>query len=77
MASTTVATSNYEVVAISSNIAITLPRIIRIANSSRYWWVKTMAGPYNSSTSAQSWVDNNGNGGIGSIDCVPSGSDVY
>lgn len=72
-----VAGSNYEV--INWATVPTLPVVIRTtggANPAKYWAVSIMAGGYATSGEAQAWIDANGNGGVGSIECVPSGSTV-
>ena len=73
-----VAGSNYEVID-WTNTVVALPYVIRTtggANPARYWAVDIMAGGYATSAEAQDWIDVNGNGGIGSIGCVESGTEV-
>jgi hypothetical protein len=69
--------SNYEVAYYPT--VPTFPVVIRTtggAQPTRYWAVSIMAGGYATSAEAQAWIDVNGNGGIGSIGCAESGSEV-
>jgi len=70
-----VAGSNYEVVHYTT--VPTLPAIIRTtggAQPANYWAVSIMSGGYATSAEAQAWIDVNGNGGIGSIGCITTGT---
>jgi hypothetical protein len=70
--------SNYEIVD-WTNTVVALPYVIRTtggANPVRYWAVDIMAGGYATEAEAQAWIDVNGNGGIGSIGCAESGTEV-
>jgi hypothetical protein len=70
-----VAGSNYEIVYYTT--VPTFPIVIRTdASPAKYWAVEIMAGGYATSGEAQAWIDVNGNGGIGSIGCVESGSTI-
>lgn len=65
--------SNYESISFTGNPP-TLPRVIRTTGFEWYWAVSIMAGPYSTQDEARAWIDENGNGGIGSIECYPSGT---
>jgi hypothetical protein len=70
--------SNYEIVDWTDTV-VALPYVIRTtsgANPTRYWAVDIMAGGYATSAEAQAWIDVNGNGGMGSIECVPTGTEI-
>jgi hypothetical protein len=68
--------SNYEIVDWTDTV-VALPYVIRTDSSpARYWAVDIAAGSFSTSVEAQDWIDVNGNGGIGSIECVPSGTTI-
>ena len=71
--------SNYEIVD-WTNTVVALPYVIRTSRdpdmTARYWAVDIMAGGFATRAEAQAWIDVNGNGGMGSIECVPSGTEI-
>jgi hypothetical protein len=62
--------SNYEVLINPP----TLPIVIRPTQLAWYWAVSIMAGPYSTKPEADAWIAENGNGGLGSIECYPGGT---
>ena len=75
LASRVVAGSNYEVVDWTDTV-VAMPYVVRINIVARYWVVDIVSGSYSTEAEAQAWIDVNGNGGIGSIGCVESGTEV-
>lgn len=73
-----VAGSNYEVVDWTDTV-VAMPYVVRTtsgAGAARYWVADIVSGSYPTSVEAQDWIDVNGNGGVGSIECIASGTTI-